>query len=230
MVDFQLEVVDRDFSIRVDGSVDSEAEDIFYGLIRGFDLKSSEERPFFFEGFLEPQIRDFLGGGMDLLVIISVEFMVKNPLSLFNFGDILSDTGSNESILEPTIGPFHFALGLRRKGIGNFDITILQDLFPLRVSFIGEQMVFSPEGVPSLDESKDAMGVYIVGVRESMAEDHRLEGQDMGPAGLLFNQSGIQEESAIVVQRSDEVPFLLGGRGPEMVRGVMLDQFSSIMG
>ena len=44
MVDLQLEVVDRYFSIRVDGSVDSEAEDIFYGLIRGFDGKLSEER------------------------------------------------------------------------------------------------------------------------------------------------------------------------------------------
>jgi hypothetical protein len=179
---------------------------------------------------LKSQIRDFLGSGMDLLVIISVEFMVKNPLSLFNFGDILSDTGSNESILEPSIGPFHFALGLRRKGIGDFDITILQNLFPLRGRFIGQQMVFSPEGVPSLDESKDAMGVHIVGVREAMVENHRLEGKDMGPTGLLFNQNGIKEESAIIVQRSDEIPFLLGSGGPEMVRGVMLDQFPNIMG
>ena len=179
---------------------------------------------------MEPQIGDFLGGGVDLLVIISVEFMVKHPLSLFNLGDLLSDTGLNESILEPSIGSFHFSLGLRRKGIGDFHITILQDLFPLRGCFIGEQMVFSPEGIPSLDESKDAMGVYIVGVRESMAEDHRLKGQDMGPAGLLVNQSGIQEESAIIVQRSDQVPFLLGSGCPEMIRGVMLNQFSSIMG
>ena len=151
-------------------------------------------------------------------------------MSLFNFGDILSDTGADESILEPSIGSFHFALGLRRKGIGDFDITILQDLFPLRGRFTGKQMVFSPEGVPSLNESKDAMGVHLVGVRESMVEDHRLQGQDMGPAGFLVNQSGIQEESAIIIQRSDEVPFLLGSGGPEMVRGVMLDQFSSIIG
>jgi hypothetical protein len=179
MVDLQLEVVDRYLSIRIDGSVDSEAEDILHRLIRGFNGKLSEERFFLFEGSLEPQIRDFLGGGMDLLVIISVEFMAQHPLGLFNFGDLLSDTGTDESILEPSIGPFHFALGLRRKGIGDFHITILQDLFPLRGCFIGEQVVFSPEGIPSLDESKDAMGVYIVGVRESMAEVHRLEGQDM---------------------------------------------------
>jgi len=138
MVDLQLEVVDRDSSIRVDGSVHSKAEDIFGRLIRGFDLKGSEERTFFFESFLEPEIGDFLGGGMDLLVVISVEFMVQNPLGLFDFSDILSDTGSDESILEPTIGSFHFALGLRRKGIGDLHIAILQDLFPLRGDLIGE--------------------------------------------------------------------------------------------
>jgi hypothetical protein len=75
-------------------------------------LKSSEERAFFFEGFLEPQIGDFLCGGMDLLVVISVEFMVKNALGLFDFGDILSDTCSDESVLEPTVRTFNFASGL----------------------------------------------------------------------------------------------------------------------
>ncbi len=112
MVDLQLEVVDRDSSVRVNGSVDSKAEDIFDRFIRGFDLKGSEERPFFSESLLEPEIGDFLGGGMDLLMIISVEFMVKNPLGLFDFGDILSDTGSDESILKPTIRSFNLASGL----------------------------------------------------------------------------------------------------------------------
>ena len=95
MVNLELEVVNRDSSIRVDGSVHSKAEDIFSRPIRGFDLKGSEERTFFFEGFLEPQIGDFLCGGMDLLMVISVEFVVKNPLGLFDLGDIFSDTGSN---------------------------------------------------------------------------------------------------------------------------------------
>ncbi len=56
---------------------------------------------------MEPQIGDFLCGGMDLLVIIPVEFVVKNPLGLFDLGDILSDTGSDESILDSTEGWFH---------------------------------------------------------------------------------------------------------------------------
>jgi hypothetical protein len=44
MVYLKLEVVDRDSSVRINGSVHSEAEDILYGLIRGFDYKFSEER------------------------------------------------------------------------------------------------------------------------------------------------------------------------------------------
>jgi hypothetical protein len=44
MVHFKWKVVNGDSSVRVDGSVHSEAEDILYGLIRGFDCKFSEER------------------------------------------------------------------------------------------------------------------------------------------------------------------------------------------
>ena len=136
MVDLKWEVVDGDSSVRVAGSVHSKAEDIFDRLIREFDLECSEERIFFFESFLEPEIGDFLCSGMDLLVIISVEFMVKNPLGLFDFGDILSDAGSDESILEPAIGAFNLASGLRGKGMNDLHIAVLENLFPLRSSFI----------------------------------------------------------------------------------------------
>ncbi len=44
MVHFQVEVVDRDSSVGINGSVHSEAKDILYGLIRGFEGEFSEER------------------------------------------------------------------------------------------------------------------------------------------------------------------------------------------
>jgi len=230
VVDLYLEVVNRDSSIRVDGSVHSKAEDIFYRLIRGFDLECSEERTFFFESIMEPEIRDFLGGRMDLLVVISVEFVVKNPLGLFDFADIFSDTGSDEMVLEPAIGSLNFASGLRRKGVNHLHIAILQDLLPLRGGFICEKVVFVPEGVSSSDEAKDGMRVDIVGIRESITEDDRLEGQDMGPAGFFLDQNGVEHESAIIIQGSNQIPFLLRGGGPEMMRGIMLNQLSDIMG
>jgi hypothetical protein len=167
---------------------------------------------------------------VNLLVVISVEFMIKNPLGLIDFGDILSDTGADESILEPAIGSFHFAFGLRRKRISDFHIAVLKDLLPLGVGFIGEEVVFSPERIPSLDESKDAVGVHIVGVRKPISKNDGLEGQDMSPAGLCLEQNGVEHESAIIIQRSDEVPFLLRGGCPEVMRGVMLDQFTDITG
>jgi hypothetical protein len=52
----------------------------------------------------------------------------------------------------------------------------------------------------------------------------------MGPAGLCLDQNGVEHESAIIIQRSDQIPFLLGGGGPEMMGGVMLNQFSGITG
>jgi len=225
-----LEVVDRDSSISVDGSVHSEAEDIFDRFIRGFDLKGSEERAFFFESFLEPQIGDFLCGGMDLLVVISVEFMIKNPLGLFDFGNILSDTGADESVLEPTIGSFNFAPGLGGEGVNHLYIAILQDLLPLRGGLIGQEMVFIPERVSSPDKSEDGVRIDIVGIRESVSKDDGLEGQDVGPAGFRLQEDGIEHESAIIIQRSDEVPFFLRGGCPEVVGGIMLNEFSGITG
>ncbi len=44
MIDLELEVVDRDSSVRINGSVHSEAEDILHRLIRGVDREFSEER------------------------------------------------------------------------------------------------------------------------------------------------------------------------------------------
>jgi hypothetical protein len=132
-------------------------------------LECSEERTVFFESFLEPEIGDFLCGGVDLLVIISVEFMVKDPLSLIDFGDILSDTGSDESILEPAIGSFNLTSGLGRKGVNYLHVAILQDLFPLRGGLVGEEVMFIPEGVSSPDKSKDGVRIDIIGERESMA-------------------------------------------------------------
>jgi hypothetical protein len=136
---------------------------------------------------LESPIGDFLGRGVKLLVVISVEFKIKDPLSLFDLFDVFSDTGADESVLEPTIGSFDFASGLGRKGVNDLDIAILKDLFPLRGGLVGQEMVFIPEGISSPDESEDRVRIDIVGVRESILKDEGLEGQDMGPAGLCLD-------------------------------------------
>ena len=112
----------------------------------------------------------------------------------------------------------------------DLDIAVLENLFPLRGGFIGQEVVLIPEGVSSPDKSEDRVRINIIGVRKSMVEEDGLKGEDMGPAGLFLDQNGIEHEPAIIIQGSDEVPFFFGSGCPEMMSGVMLDQFSSIMG
>jgi hypothetical protein len=90
--------------------------------------------------------------------------------------------------------------------------------------------MLSPIGVSPLNKSEDGMGVYIVAIRESVSKDDGLEGQDMSPGGFLFDQSGIKDQPAIIIQGGDEVPFLLGRGCPEMIGGVMLNQLPNVTG
>jgi hypothetical protein len=112
----------------------------------------------------------------------------------------------------------------------DLDIAVLEDLFPLRGGFISQEVVLIPEGVSSPDKSEDGVRIDIVGVGESILKDDGLEGQDMGPAGFFVDQNGIEHESAIIIQGGDEIPFLFCSGCPEMIGGVMLDQFSGITG
>jgi len=179
---------------------------------------------------LKTKIRDFLGSGVNLSVVISMDFLPKNLLGRVDVGDIFSDTDSDQAVLEPAIGTFHFPFGLRRQGIGDFDITIIQDLFPLRSGLIGQKEVLSPEGVPPLDKSEDGMGVDIIRVRKSVSKDDGLQSEDMSPGGFLFDQSGIKDQPAVIIQGSNEVPLFLGCGCPEMIGGVVLDQLSGVTG
>jgi hypothetical protein len=189
----------------------------------GSDGKFSKERLFLFPGFLETGVRDLLSGGVSLAVVISVDFLVKGPLGLVDLGDIFPDTGSDQPVLKPAIRPFNFASGLRGKGMGHFYLAVFQDLFPLGSGFIGQKVVLIPEGVPPADKAEDGVGIDVVGIREAMSKDHRLQGQNMGPAGLFPDQDGIEEEAAIIIQGGNQVPFFLGCRCPKVMGRVMLD-------
>jgi hypothetical protein len=164
------------------------------------------------------------------MVVILMDFLPQDLLGRFDVGDIFTDAGSNQMVLEPTIGSFDLAFGLGRKGMGDFNITLFQDLFPLRSRLIGLEVVLIPKGISSPDKAKDRVGIDIIGERKAIAKDDGLEGLDVGPTGFFLDEGSIKDEPAVIIQRRDEIPFLLGGGGPEMKRGVMLNQFSEIMG
>jgi hypothetical protein len=74
---------------------------------------------------LKTKIRDFLGGGVNLSVVISMDFLPKDLLGGFDIGNISSDTDSDQPVLEPAIRAFNFASGLRGKGMSDVDIAVL---------------------------------------------------------------------------------------------------------
>jgi hypothetical protein len=172
---FKLEVAERDLPVRVYGSVDSDTENILDRLERRRDFKFSKERSLLLQSSLKTGIRNLLGGRGNLSIVVSVEFLPKDLLGWFDLGDIFSDAGSNQSILKPAIGSLNLSFRLRGEGVSHFDVAILQDLFPLGRSFIGQKMVCSPEGIPSLDEPKDGMAIDIIGVREAVVKGHGLK-------------------------------------------------------
>jgi hypothetical protein len=105
---------------------------------------------------------------MNLAVVIAMKFLVKDLLSVLDFGHIFADTGSDQAVLEPTIGSFDFASGLRGKGMDDLHIALLEHLFPLRSRLIGLKVVLIPEGVSSPDKPKDRVGIDVIGERKPM--------------------------------------------------------------
>jgi hypothetical protein len=167
---------------------------------------------------------------MHLMVVIAVDFASEDLAGLVDELDVFPGAGSDESILEPAIRPFDLAFGLRREGITGVDPTVLEDPFPLRVDFVGDEIVFPPEGIAALDKAENGVRIGVVGIRDSIAEDDALQGVDMVPAGLLLNQLGIQHLTAKIIQGGDEMPFFRSIRAPSVVGRVVLDEFANIVG
>jgi len=165
----KLQVMEGDFSIRVNYPLGHQKEDIFSRLEWRRNHELSKERPLFLLGSLEPQGRDLSCGTMDLVVVIAVNFETEDFPCFSDGLDVFSGPGSHESILEPAIRPFDFAFSLRRECIARLDVTVTQDAFPLRVYIIGNQMMFSPDGVPSLDEPENGVTVGVIGIGSAIA-------------------------------------------------------------
>jgi hypothetical protein len=151
---------------------------------------------------------------MDLVIVIAIDF---GPEDLPGFGDqldIFSGAGTDESILEPAIRPFDLAFGLGREGITGLDVAFSEDPFPLGIDIIGDQIVLSPERVPTLDEPENGVTVGVIGIGGAIAQNHTFQGRDVVPAGLFFNQLGIKHLPAIIIEAGDKIPLLSRIGGP----------------
>ena len=106
---------------------------------------------------------DFQGGGVNLFIVVTVAFIIKNMLGVFDIFDIFADAGADEVILEPAIRPFDLAFGLRGEGVDRFDVAVLDDHLPLRIDVVGKLLKTHVPLVSSFDIAKDRMAVRIVG-------------------------------------------------------------------
>ena len=94
-----------------------------------------------------------------MFVIVMVAFKVQDALSVVDIFDIFSDAGANEVVLKPAIGPFDFAFGLRREGIGGFDVTIFDDHLPLGVDVVGKFLKTHMALIAASEITKNGMAI-----------------------------------------------------------------------
>jgi hypothetical protein len=167
---------------------------------------------------------------VDLVVVITVHLGSKDLAGIFDGFDVFSGTGSDEPILEPAIRPFDFAFGLRRERIARLDVTVPKDPFPLWVHIIGDQIMFSPDGIPALDEAENRVAVGVIGIGSAIAQNHAFQGRDVVPTGLFFNQLGVQQLTAVIIEAGDEIPLVSGIGRPLVMGGIMLDEFADVIG
>ena len=134
------------------------------------------------------------------MVIITIYLSLKDLLCLIDGSDCLSGAGSYDSVLKPTIWPFYLSSGLRREGMNNFDLTVIENLFPLGIDIVGDFMMGAPEGISLLYESKYGMGVDVISIGETIRQNHILQGRDMVPAGLRLDEVVKKHFPAVVIQ------------------------------
>jgi hypothetical protein len=132
------------------------------------------------------------------MVVVPVHFLVENSVGMFYIDNVLPCTGSNESVLEPAVGAFNFAFSLRREGINNLNIAVIEHLFPLRVCFVGEQMMPVMEFISSPNEPEDGMGIN-VGQWQAIGQEDSFKSFNVNPNRLVVNELGVKHESGKVV-------------------------------
>lgn len=224
----ELQGVERDSAIGIRRALDADAEEVLGRLEGRRQRERPEERWLGLQRLLEAEGRDLARGRVDPAVVVVVDFRGQELVGLSEGRDIFPDTGPDEVILQPAVGPFDLPLGLRGEGVEGLDAALQEHLLPLGIDLIGEPVVADMELVPAPDEAEDRMAVDVVRIRIAVAQDEPLHRVDVPPDGLLGDELREEEEATEVIQRRDEVPCDRGGWRPEVVGRVVLDQLADV--
>ena len=111
-----------DLAIPICGASIAQTKDILGGG-KGFGYsEGTEERAVFVVCLFKTHSRNFSGGGMDLVVIVAMDFFAQDRTCVAQGGNVLQRTGADKPILQPTIRAFNLALGLRGEGINHIGV------------------------------------------------------------------------------------------------------------
>jgi len=116
-----------------------------------------------FPGVIEANAGDLTGSGVDLVVVVAIDFVVQDAPNFFQIGDVLQSTSADNAVLQPAVRAFDLTFGLRRESIGDVHTHQAHDLAPLRIDGIRLEHMVAPNAVALLDEAEDAQVVHIVG-------------------------------------------------------------------
>ena len=118
----ELQSVPGDLAIRIHRPFKSVTENIIKGLIRSGDFKSPKQASVLPKGLFITKNWDFPGGGVNPFVIVLMKLFMEHLPRLIDARDSLPDTGPDQVILQPLVGPLHFSFGGRTQGINHLDI------------------------------------------------------------------------------------------------------------
>ena len=160
--DFDLVVEERNLPIAVDHPGLSQAKDVLGRRVWFGQGEGTEQAVACSPGFLEADAGNLLGDGVDLMIVVAIDLVSQDRSSFFKGGDVLIDTRSDNSVLQPAVGPFDLAFGLGRQGEVNIHPKDAHHLSPLGVDIICLEDMLAPDAIPSLDEAKHTQGVHVV--------------------------------------------------------------------
>ena len=119
---------------------------------------------------------------------------------------------------------------MRREGIGYFNAEVECCLFPLRIGLVGFKGLLPPHGVPFLNIPEDRVIIDVVRERYPVAKTQAFQSLDVDPARLAGYNIRKEKASAVVIEAGDQIQPVVDVGRPSMIRGVVLDEFTGIVG
>jgi len=155
-------VEERDTPVTIDHSLFAQAEDVVGRSVGFADGEGTKETIASSLCGFEPDSGDFSCCGVDLLVVVAIDFVFQDRADFFDGGEFFIGTGAHDAILQPAVWSFDLAFSLRRESVGNIYSQDSHHLAPLCFCLIGLEHMFAPEAVSALDEAKDPKAVHVV--------------------------------------------------------------------